>query len=64
MMETRQRAQLALGPAFDRKRFHDFVLSEGLLPPELLQKAVLEQFVPAERTRTAGSTTGKTGAVK
>jgi hypothetical protein len=64
MMETRQRAQLALGPAFDQKRFHDFVLSEGLLPPELLQKAVLEQFVPAERTRTAGSTTGKTGAVK
>jgi hypothetical protein len=45
MMETRQRAELTLGAKFNRHRFHDFVLSQGLLPPELLQKAVLEQFV-------------------
>jgi uncharacterized protein (DUF885 family) len=53
MLATRERAQLALGSAFDRKRFHDFVLSEGLLPPELLEKAVLEQFVPAEKARAS-----------
>jgi hypothetical protein len=46
MMETRQRAELALGAKFDKQRFHDFVLAQGLLPPDLLQKAVLEQFVP------------------
>lgn len=49
MMETRQRAELALGDRFNKQRFHDFVIAQGLLPPELLQKAVLEQFVPAEQ---------------
>ncbi len=50
-METRQRTEFALGPKFDKQRFHDFVLSEGLLPPALLQKAVTETFVPAELAR-------------
>jgi len=51
MMETRQRAELALGAKFNKQRFHDFVIAQGLLPPDLLQKAVLEQFVPAEQQR-------------
>jgi hypothetical protein len=29
-------------------RFHDFLLSQGLLPPDLMRKAVLEEFVPRE----------------
>ena len=45
LMETRERAQLALRDKFDRKAFNDFVLSQGLLPPALLEKAVMEQFV-------------------
>jgi hypothetical protein len=49
MMETRQRAELVLGDKFNKQRFHDFVIAQGLLPPDLLQKAVLEQFVPAEQ---------------
>lgn len=48
IMETRQRAELALGTKFNKQRFHDFVIAQGLLPPALLQKAVLEQFVPAQ----------------
>lgn len=48
LMSIRQRAELALGEKFNRQRFHDFVLAQGLLPPRLLEKAVLEQFVPAE----------------
>ena len=48
MMETRQRAELQLGTKFNKQRFHDFVIAQGLLPPGLLQKAVLEVFVPAE----------------
>ena len=49
MMETRQRAELVLGTQFNKQRFHDFVLAQGLLPPDLLQKAVLEQFVPDQQ---------------
>ncbi len=49
IMETRQRAELALGAKFNKQRFHDFVIAQGLLPPDLLQKAVLEQFVPQEQ---------------
>jgi uncharacterized protein (DUF885 family) len=47
LMETRQAAQLALAARFDRLEFNDFVLAQGLLPPRLLRKAVLEEFVPA-----------------
>ena len=49
LLETRERAQLALAKKFDRKAFNDFVLSQGLLPPALLQKAVMEDFVPRQR---------------
>lgn len=48
LMTIRERAELALGEKFNRQRFHDFVLAQGLLPPRLLEKAVMEQFVPAE----------------
>jgi uncharacterized protein (DUF885 family) len=45
LMETRQAAQLALGDKFDRMAFNDFVLAQGLLPPKLLRKAVMTEFV-------------------
>lgn len=48
LMETRQAAQLALRIKFDRLAFNDFVLSQGLVPPNLLRKAVMEEFVPAQ----------------
>jgi uncharacterized protein (DUF885 family) len=48
-METRQAAQLALRGRFERQAFNDFVLAQGLLPPALLRKAVMEEFVPAQR---------------
>ena len=49
LMETRQAAQLALRDKFDRMAYNDFVLSLGLVPPKLLRKAVMEEFVPAHR---------------
>lgn len=52
LMEVRERAELALGTKFDKQRFHDFVIAQGLLPPELLEKAVMEQFVPEELKRS------------
>ena len=54
LLETRQRAELALGGRLDRQRFHDFILAQGLLPPDLRLRAVME-FVPAEKARAAAS---------
>ncbi|UCC72951.1 MAG: DUF885 domain-containing protein [Gemmatimonadota bacterium] len=51
LMELRAEVERILGPSFDRQRFNDFILAQGLLPPALLRKTVLEQFVPQERER-------------
>ncbi|WP_051362293.1 DUF885 domain-containing protein [Solimonas soli] len=51
IMGIRAKAELALGDKFDRQRFHDFILGQGLLPPRLLDQAVTEQFIPAEKAR-------------
>jgi uncharacterized protein (DUF885 family) len=48
LMETRQAAEVALGKKFNRQAFNDFVLAQGLVPPALLRKAVMEEFVPAQ----------------
>ena len=58
LMETRQAAQLALRRDFDRQAFNDFVLAQGLLPPALLRKAVMEEFVPARQHRAAAQEAG------
>ncbi len=48
LMELRAKTEIALGDKFNRQAFHDFILAQGLLPPELLAKAVLESFVPQQ----------------
>ena len=48
LLEIRSAAEKALGPKFNAQRFHDFILSQGLLPPNLLRKAVMEDFVKTE----------------
>ncbi len=47
----RAETEHALGPKFNVQRFHDFILSQGLLPPSLLRKAVMEDFVPQMKAR-------------
>lgn len=49
LMELRAKTEIALGPNFDRLQFNDFVIGQGLLPPDLLDKAVAEEFVPAHQ---------------
>ncbi|WP_434031865.1 DUF885 domain-containing protein [[Pseudomonas] boreopolis] len=49
IMELRMRTELALGPKFDRLRFNNFLLDQGMLPPDQLAKAVEEVFVPSQR---------------
>lgn len=46
LMRLRTEVEIALGEEFDQRVFHDFILEQGLLPPELLREAVLERFVP------------------
>jgi uncharacterized protein (DUF885 family) len=46
IMELRTATEVTLGPKFDRKAFNNFIIGQGLLPPELLAKAVKEQFIP------------------
>lgn len=48
ILELRAETELALGDKFDRLAFNNFLLDQGLLPPDLLAKAVREQFVPGQ----------------
>jgi len=50
-MQLRSQVEMALGAKFDRLRYHDYILSQGLLPPDVLSKAVLTEFVAAEKVR-------------
>jgi Bacterial protein of unknown function (DUF885) len=47
LLQLRKDTEAALGPKFDQKKFHDFILGQGLLPPDLMRKAVMEDFIPA-----------------
>jgi uncharacterized protein (DUF885 family) len=49
LLALRQEVESALASKFDQKKFHDFILSQGLLPPDLMRKAALEDFVPAQK---------------
>jgi uncharacterized protein (DUF885 family) len=51
MLQLRKDTEAALGAKFDARRFHDFLLAQGLLTPDLLRKAVMEVFVPAEKKK-------------
>ena len=51
ILELRMQTELALGKKFDRKAFNNFLLDQGLLPPDQLAKAVREQFVPAQQKK-------------
>jgi len=51
ILQLRAETEVALGHKFDRKAFNNFLLDQGLLPPDLLAKAVREEFVPAQRKK-------------
>ncbi len=51
LMRLRADTEKAMGLAFDQQAFHDFILSQGVLPPVLLRKAVFEYFVPRNGAR-------------
>jgi hypothetical protein len=47
LLEIRADAERMLADRFDRLAFNDFILAQGLLPPRLLRKAVMEDLVPS-----------------
>ena len=51
ILQLRAETELALGDRFDRRAFNDFLLDQGLLPPDLLAKAVRDEFVPAQKAK-------------
>jgi hypothetical protein len=51
LIDLRAATELALGDKFDRLAFNDFVIGQGLLPLDLLAKAVREEFIPAQLGR-------------
>jgi uncharacterized protein (DUF885 family) len=48
LIALRKETEAALGGKFNQKRFHDFILAQGLLPPDLMRQAVMQDFVPGE----------------
>jgi len=49
LLALRKETESALGAKFDERKFHDFILSQGLLPPDLMRRAVLEEYVVSQR---------------
>jgi uncharacterized protein (DUF885 family) len=53
LIALRKDAEAALGPKFNQLKFHDFILAQGLLPPDLMRKAVMVHFIPSQQTAGA-----------
>jgi len=50
LLQLRKDTEAALGANFNAKAFHDFILSQGLLPPEQMRQAVTDDFIPRQKS--------------
>jgi uncharacterized protein (DUF885 family) len=48
IVELREKAQAALGPGFDIRKFHDWILASGSLPMTTLERHV-QAFIDASK---------------
>jgi Bacterial protein of unknown function (DUF885) len=48
LQALRGEVEVKLQDKFDPRAFHDFILEQGLLPPQILKQAVMEEFVPSQ----------------
>jgi hypothetical protein len=55
LQALRTQTELALRDDFDQQAFHDFILAQGMLPPDLLKQAVMEEFVPSQIMGASGT---------
>jgi uncharacterized protein (DUF885 family) len=44
LRELRLKAEIALREKFDQQEFHDLIIAQGLLPPALLERAVMAEL--------------------
>lgn len=51
LIDLRVETELALGEKFERLAFNNFLLSQGIIPLDLIAKAVREEFVPAQMAK-------------
>ncbi len=51
-LALRGRVEMLLGDRFDPLSYHDFVIAQGLLPPDLLEQAVMERYVPSRLAKS------------
>jgi hypothetical protein len=56
LLALRKDAEAALGAKFNQRKFHDFILAQGLLPPDLMREAVMNDFVRTQLGTRADST--------
>ena len=45
LLALRHELETALRDKFDQKQFHDTILAQGLLPPDLMRRAILHHFL-------------------
>lgn len=45
LLELRRDVEAKLKDRFDARRFHDFVLAQGLVPPDVMREVVMSEFV-------------------
>ncbi len=48
MQSLRAQTELKLRGNFNQQAFHDYVLAQGLLPPDILRDAIMNEFVPSQ----------------
>jgi Bacterial protein of unknown function (DUF885) len=54
LVSLREAAERALGSGFDPLALHDTILAQGLLPPDLLRKAVLDALGAGDQRQVSG----------
>ncbi|WP_284320476.1 DUF885 domain-containing protein [Dyella acidisoli] len=49
IQQLRLQTELALGNKFNRQAFNDFLIGQGVLPPDQMAEAVRTQFIPSQK---------------
>lgn len=57
LLELRAHTQIALGDKLNLQDFNDFLIGQGLLPPDQLAEAVDTQFIPAHGGKSVSAIT-------
>ncbi|OBX18802.1 hypothetical protein A9995_09540 [Erythrobacter sp. QSSC1-22B] len=50
LIDLRIETEIALGADFKERAFNDFLLSQGIIPLELMAQAVRDEFIPSQRS--------------